>query len=206
MSLGIQSTSSSRSHYLKSDFGIIDLSKRGGIVARGILLDFVRYAERKGLKYDVTTSYPISLAQLKDIVEEEGLTIRQGDILIVRSGLSKWVKASNPQSEGPFKENTHIGVDPTPELLEWVWNNNFAAVAGDACVFETVPASDGSCMFSQRIINNNADLCGSHASSHCVYTRMGNADRRVAGLGSFGRSSREEQEMELLPHRVPPEY
>jgi kynurenine formamidase len=132
----------------------IDLSVRGGIVARGILLDFVRYAKQKGITYDVTTSYPISLAQLKEIVQEEGLTIRQGDVLIVRSGLSKWVKSSTPDSVGPFKENTHFGVDPTPDLLEWIWDNNFSAMGGDAIAFETVPASDGSCMLPQVQINH----------------------------------------------------
>jgi hypothetical protein len=117
-------------------------------------LDFVRYAKQKGITYDATTSYPISLAQLKEIIQEEGLIIRQGNILIVRSGLSKWVKSSTPDSVGPFKENTHFGVDPTPDLLEWIWDNNFSAIAGDAIAFETVPASDGSCMLPQVQINH----------------------------------------------------
>jgi hypothetical protein len=34
---------------------------------------------------------------------------------------------------------------------------------------------------------------------------MGNVDRRVTGLGVFGRSGREKQAMELLPDSVPPE-
>ncbi|OCK78504.1 hypothetical protein K432DRAFT_301852 [Lepidopterella palustris CBS 459.81] len=126
--------------------GIQALSERGGIVARGILLDFVRYAERKGIEYSAVTNYAISLEQLKEIIEEEKVTIRQGDILIVRSGLSKWIRASTPENGDPWVGNKHIGVNPTAELLEWIWNNNFAAVAGDAVAFEACPAPDGSFM------------------------------------------------------------
>ncbi|KAI9743675.1 MAG: hypothetical protein M1818_002991 [Claussenomyces sp. TS43310] len=124
--------------------GVQALSERGGIVARGVLLDFVRYAARQGIQYDPLTSYAISLSQIKEMIQDEGLTLRQGDVLIVRCGLSRWIRASTPESQGPFEANTHIGVDPTPELLEWIWDQNLAAVGGDATAFEAVPASDGS--------------------------------------------------------------
>jgi len=109
-----------------------------------VLLDFVRYASKMGIEYDPLGSYGISLTQIKEMLADEGLTIRQGDILIVRSGLSKWIHESTPTSTGLWG-NTYIGVDPTPEFLEWVWNQNLGAVAGDAVAFESVPASDNSC-------------------------------------------------------------
>lgn len=121
------------------------ISNRGGMVGRGVLLDFVRYAAQRGIEYDPLSSYGISLSQIKEMIADEGLTIRQGDILIVRSGLSKWIHESTPASGGPWEGDTYIGVDPTPELLEWVWNQNFGAVAGDAVAFESIPASDNSC-------------------------------------------------------------
>ncbi|TVY54272.1 hypothetical protein LCER1_G004378 [Lachnellula cervina] len=126
--------------------GIQAISDRGGILGRGVLLDFVRYAAKRGIEYDPLDNYGISLTQIKDMIAEEDLTIRQGDILIVRSGLSKWIHASTPASVGPWERNTYIGVDPTPELLEWVWNQNLGAVAGDAIAFESIPASDNSSM------------------------------------------------------------
>ncbi|OCK97975.1 uncharacterized protein K441DRAFT_545470, partial [Cenococcum geophilum 1.58] len=48
---------------------------RGGIVGRGILLDFVCYAEQRGIEYDSLSSYPITLTQIKETIEEERLTI-----------------------------------------------------------------------------------------------------------------------------------
>ena len=121
------------------------LSSCGGIVGRGILLDFVRYAAKQGIEYDVLTNYPISLAQIKEMIVDEGLSLMQGDILIVRTGLSKYIRNSSPADKSPFDIQTHIGVDPTPELLEWIWNQNIAAIASDAVAFEAIPATDGSC-------------------------------------------------------------
>ena len=110
-----------------------------------MLLDFVRYAARESIEYDPLSNYAISLSQLKAMIDEEGLTLRQGDVLIVRSGLSKWIRSSSPEDRGPFDSKVHMGVDPTPELLEWIWDQNLAAVAGDVIAFEAIPASDNSC-------------------------------------------------------------
>jgi hypothetical protein len=124
-------------------------SDRGGIVARGVLVDYVRYAEKKQISYDPLGPHAISLREIQDIITEEHLDIRQGDVLIVRCGLSKYVRQAGPEDRSPFDSNVHVGVDPHPELLEWLWNQNVAAVAGDAVSFEAVPASDGSCKHIQ---------------------------------------------------------
>lgn len=122
----------------------LGLSERGGVVGRGVLLDFVRYADLNGLHYDPMTNYAISLDQLKDMVKEEKLELRPGDILLVRCGISRWIRSASPDEEGPLGGFTHIGVDPTPELFEWLWDHNLAAVGGDAMAFEACPAPDGS--------------------------------------------------------------
>ena len=36
-----------------------------------------------------------------------------------------------------------IGVDPTEEVLKWLWENQFAAVSGDAPSFERSPVGGG---------------------------------------------------------------
>jgi len=105
----------------------------------------VRYAEKKGIQYSVLSNFAITLAQLQEMIEEEGLTIRQGDILLVRCGMGKWHKASTPDMQGPsLQHGGHIGVEYSPELVEWLWDSHFAAVGGDGIAFESVPAADGS--------------------------------------------------------------
>lgn len=120
------------------------LSERGGIVARGVLLDFVRYAARKHITYDPLSNYAISLAQLEEIIEEQGVTIKKGDVLIIRTGLSKWILESTPQSKGPWERDQYLGVDPTLEFLAWVWDHNIAALGSDSISVEAIPASDNS--------------------------------------------------------------
>lgn len=123
----------------------VALSKRGGIVARGILVDFVRYAEKNNIEYDPLGPYAIKLHQIKDILAEQGTEIRDGDILLVRAGISKYLHTCKPEDKSPPQSQTHVGIDPEPELLEWIWNSHFAAVGGDSLACEAVPAYDGTC-------------------------------------------------------------
>lgn len=106
----------------------------------------MRYAANKNIRYDPLNNYAITLQQIREMLQEQETLLRPADILLIRTGLSKWIRASSPDLEGPFAENKHIGVDPTPELLAWIWDSRLAAVGGDAIAFEAIPASDGSCM------------------------------------------------------------
>jgi len=62
----------------------------GGIAARGVLLDYVSYAERHNVKYNATDRFTISVADLDTMVAEQKVEIGQGDILFIRSGYVKW--------------------------------------------------------------------------------------------------------------------
>jgi kynurenine formamidase len=134
------------------------LSERGGIAGRGVLLDFVRFARRRGIEYDVFSNYPISLDQIKDMITDQCLVIFPGDILIVRTGLSKVIRESDPRVQGFWSRSTHIGVDPTAEFIEWIWNQNLAALASDAVAFECIPASDKSSEFSNQCHDIQFDM------------------------------------------------
>ena len=107
-------------------------------------MDYLRYAEKRQISYDPLGPHAITLQEIQDIVKEENLEIRQGDVLIVRCGLSKFLRQARPEDKSLFDSKVHVGVDPSPEVLEWPWDQNLAAVAGDAVAFEAVPASDGS--------------------------------------------------------------
>jgi hypothetical protein len=143
LTLGIQGSPSPIARRLSQTDESAVMSERGGIVGRGVLLDFVRYAAKAGIDYNPCSNYAISLDQIEGMIQDEKLTIRQGDILIIRTGLSKWNRASTPES-GHWGEKGCIGVDPTPELFAWIWNQNLGAVASDSVAFECVPAPDGS--------------------------------------------------------------
>lgn len=118
-----------------------DWSKRGGIVGRGVLLDFVAYAARHNIQYDAMSRYCIKLDVLKDIAKEQHVTFRPGDVLLVRSGWIKWYEEHSPEERVAKVKNgsEYVGVEGSEEVMEWLWNSHFAAVGGDAIGFEAWP-------------------------------------------------------------------
>ncbi|KAK7417063.1 hypothetical protein QQX98_004824 [Neonectria punicea] len=114
-----------------------------GICGRGVLLDYVAYAERNSITYSALSDHTVPLRVLKQIAREQGVQFRRGDILFIRIGLTKewdnhmssvdrlaYAQSPNPQ---------HAGVQGTEEMLRWIWDEGFAAVAGDAVSFEVYP-------------------------------------------------------------------
>ena len=124
------------------DNGIHHWNDRGGIVGRGVLLDYVRYAEKKGIKYDVMTKHEITVDVLDEIAKDEGVELKAGDILIVRSGFTKWYNSvsQDERNEKICPPDTSkiawTGVEANPKAAEWFWDHHFAAVAGDSISFE----------------------------------------------------------------------
>jgi len=127
--------------------GIHNWVEAGGIAGRGILLDWVRWYEHaypgKALP-SATESNSIPVSELIETAKYQGTEIKPGDILIIRCGFLKWYNAASDAdrkhlvSENDFK---FIGMAPGQESKEWIWNNHFAAVAGDAVGFEQCPVA-----------------------------------------------------------------
>ncbi|OCT53939.1 hypothetical protein CLCR_10460 [Cladophialophora carrionii] len=114
-----------------------------GICGRGVLLDYVAYAEKRGIKYSTFSDHSIPHSVLVEIAQEEGLTFRRGDILFVRVGVTKeWDTQMTTDEKAEYamtKKPQHAGVEGTEEMLRWLWNTGFAAVASDAISFEVYP-------------------------------------------------------------------
>lgn len=119
--------------------------ERGGIVGRGVLLDYVRWREHMSLPpAPVTEKFGITVKELDQVAMYQGVTFQLGDILIIRSGYLKWYQtATSEQRVGSMRNDQFIGVEPNNETVEWLWNHHFAAVAGDMVGFETVPVNMG---------------------------------------------------------------
>lgn len=59
-------------------------SARGGIVARAVLIDYVSYAEKHGIKYSPTTRHEITVKDVEAIAKEQGVEFKPADILVIR--------------------------------------------------------------------------------------------------------------------------
>lgn len=118
---------------------------KGGIVGRGVLLDYVSFCEERNIPLDALSSSSIPLTHLKEMTEEAKVEFRPGDVLFIRSGfvqayerLDKAAQEAIPQRPTP----DFLGVEPSKETLQWIWDSAFAAVAGDAPSFERAPVEE----------------------------------------------------------------
>ncbi|KAK7207673.1 hypothetical protein BZA70DRAFT_271907 [Myxozyma melibiosi] len=114
-----------------------------GIVARGILLDYASWAkEVKGISYSSFSMHEIKLSELKEVMEYYKVESKPGDMLFVRIGLiEEWNGYTQEQREAYQAADVpqHAGLEETEEVLRWLWNSHFVAVASDAVSWEVFP-------------------------------------------------------------------
>lgn len=115
--------------------------ERGGIVGRGVLLDYHGWREQTGLPpVAVDSSVSITADELDAVAKHQGTQFRDGDILIIRSGFTAWhLRASKEERKASMSKGAFIGVESSMKTANWLWNHHFAAVAGDTLGFECTP-------------------------------------------------------------------
>ncbi|KAL9006896.1 MAG: hypothetical protein Q9188_000351 [Gyalolechia gomerana] len=133
----------------------------GGLVGRGVLLDYRAYADKKGVQYDSFIDHRIPYEELYLCGKDQGIDIRPqaqggdikiGDILFIRSGFvvkyhevkssEEWAKvALRPHAIGPDDQQRWAGVAQEEKMLDWLHDCYFAAVAGDSPSFEAWPSN-----------------------------------------------------------------
>jgi hypothetical protein len=123
----------------------IQVWARRGIAGRGVLIDYRRWAETKGIDYSPGERHHITVSALQAAASAQRVRIEQGDILLVRSGWIAWYlgldqDARTALAAGPV---TAVGLAQGDETLRFLWDNHFAAVAGDTVAFEAFPADPG---------------------------------------------------------------
>jgi kynurenine formamidase len=119
--------------------GIDAWVKRGGIVGRGVLLDYVAYAKRKNISFAPTDSHAISMEALEEIAKQQQVEIKPGDILIVRTGLTEWYDNASKEERELTKKGTFAGLEAGSDTAKWLWDHRVAAVASDAPAVEVWP-------------------------------------------------------------------
>ncbi|KAF4172369.1 hypothetical protein CNMCM8927_001431 [Aspergillus lentulus] len=114
---------------------------RGGLVGRGVLLDYRAYADVHGLTYNAFNAHKITIKAMEAVIAWESVELRTGDILLVRSGFTRALEAASTPEKQKALMDSHrtVGVEGSVEAARWFWNHHFAAVAGDAIAFEQTP-------------------------------------------------------------------
>ncbi|MBE3603430.1 cyclase family protein [bacterium] len=119
--------------------GIDNLARRG-IAGRGILADIGRYHERTGRTIDFTTNDMIPFEDLQATLAGQKTEIRPGDVLLVRIGWTKAYLAMSPEEKAELAAKTRCpGIEGTPRVAQWLWDNRIAAAASDSPALEAMP-------------------------------------------------------------------
>ena len=118
------------------------MAEHGGITGRGVLLDYADWASANSISVSALESEAITLENLKRVVEDYKLEFRKGDILFIRSGFTAAYSKLDDQQRKVLAHRASPdfnGVEATEGMLRWLWEQQFAAVAGDAPSFERAP-------------------------------------------------------------------
>lgn len=87
--------------------------ERGGIVGRGVLLDYSAWRHKRGqTRAKANSSVAITTDELDAIAEHQGTELRVGDILIIRTGFTEWhLQATQEDRLASMSKGAFIGVE-----------------------------------------------------------------------------------------------
>ncbi|TVY91182.1 hypothetical protein LAWI1_G005621 [Lachnellula willkommii] len=122
--------------------GIHVWTKHGGIVSRGVLLDYGRWAASQGIKKPFFESSTITVFELNQVAASQKVSLHAGDVLLVRSGYIVEHQALSPEAQLGRHQNplpASIGLESSEEMLEYLWDSGIVAVAGDMPTLEAWP-------------------------------------------------------------------
>jgi kynurenine formamidase len=123
--------------------GIDNLARRG-IAGRGVLADIGLYYEKRGKHIDYIKPTSIPLEDLEATLDAEGVTLRPGDILLVRIGWTHFYLHTSDEIKAELSRETVVpGIEGTARMAEWIWDHHLAAVASDSPALEPLPKQPG---------------------------------------------------------------
>lgn len=105
-----------------------------GIAARGFLIDYVSYAEKKGQPVDGMSGYPITLDEVKEIAAECKIEFKPGDIFFLRCGFTKTWESISMEKKQEYRTLTqahkhrHTGLMQDEAVAKFMWDNHIVAV------------------------------------------------------------------------------
>ncbi len=108
---------------------------KDSLTSRGVLLDLPKYLGVERCEPGV----PITAAQLDGCAQAQGVEVRTGDILTIRTGHVPWFYSLTDKSEFWGAGAPGLGAD----TVAWIHEKEIAALAVDNVAVEVEPAEEG---------------------------------------------------------------
>lgn len=111
-------------------------------VGRGVLIDAFGYRKGRGIAVNPLRKDTYTLDELQAALAEQKTEMRPGSILLVRTGwMESYESASGDEKQAlaPMEKLSSIGLEASRRMVEWLWNNQVAAIGTDCPAVESFP-------------------------------------------------------------------
>lgn len=118
----------------------IDKMAETGVQGRGVLIDLYRYYGDERVE--------VNFRDLAGIIEKENITVEEGDILCLHTGLGKHIMSANGTPPESLRTSCAVLDGSDKDLLQWITDSGIAAIAADNLAVErssTLARRDGPC-------------------------------------------------------------
>jgi kynurenine formamidase len=131
----------------------IDAWARTGIIGRGVLADVDSYLRARGEVVDPTTPRAISAAELDDVLRVQGVQLRRGDVLCLRTGwMAGYLEASRAGDDRAYRNGSFVGLAADDDVARYLWDAQIVAIAADNPAVEAAPQPPETVALHRRLI------------------------------------------------------
>jgi kynurenine formamidase len=124
-----------------------------GIVGRGVLADVERHLAAEGRPLGAETGRPITVDDLEATLAAEGVGLRNGDVLLLRTGyVEAYLAGSRDDRVRLSHGRSFPGLHAGQEMARWLWDSGVAAVATDNPAVEVAPGDPAIGSLHRRLI------------------------------------------------------
>lgn len=121
----------------------IDVWASRGIVGRGVLLDFAETVHARGGAQGPGSAIELSVDDLAEAGRRQGVELRSGDILVLRTGFFEWYQTLDQQARATYAQMgpqvTAAGLEHSEHIARYLWDSGVVAAATDSLGLEAWP-------------------------------------------------------------------
>ncbi len=124
-----------------------------GLFGRAVLLDVAAYLASQGIPVEPLGSFAIRAEHLEAARAAQGVAIKPGDILLIRTGWMTGYLSADEEGRVKFaKTFAFPGLYAGEETARYLWNLRIAAVAADNPALEVAPGDKSAGSLHRRIL------------------------------------------------------
>lgn len=129
----------------------LGIDKVGGFAARAVLLDMVKHFDEGEW---VKLGRNITANDLQAAAKKQGVEVRKGDVVLVRTGYLQFWWANNAEGKPSPFEQAGIGAD----AANWLSEQDIVAVGCDNAAVEVIPFDENDFLIVHKILLVNAGI------------------------------------------------